>query len=143
MQTIASLNRMREQIDRQLRARHRTATALRKRIQTLSETIARLENELASLAGGALDRTPPSTVLDGRTRAARMKARMKGEKVRDIVIRILSDAGRPMRTEEILTEMSARGYRLVAQRPKKSLEVRLYTDPAFKKAGRACFALNT
>ena len=124
MSSIAELRKQRATIAREIERQRVRAERLRKRIKLKRSELGALEGELASLEGNG-------SVRSGRSPATR---RRRGKNQRDLVVEILTKAGKPMDLDQIVAAMRKRGYKFASKNPKRALSVTIYPDKAtFKK----------
>lgn len=108
-----------------------------KNILRIRQKIEVLEMEMADILQKAEKREPPLSVSVRNMRLPR-KAQPT---LRDMISRILEEAGEPLSVQEIYERSLASGYQWRSQDPINALNVKMYTDKTFKKASPGRFVL--
>ena len=78
---------------------------------------------------------------DGNALPPRPATKLLRPKLRDVLVPIFTQAGKPLRVPEILAGMAEVGFVLRSANPARAVAMKLYADKTFKTVGRGLFAL--
>lgn len=106
-----------------------------KKIMAIRRKMEVLEREMAEVLEKVKQREPPVSVSIRNMRLPR-KAQPS---LRELISKILSDAGRPLSVQDIYQASLNEGYQWRSQSPINALNVKMYTDRTFKKAAPGLF----
>ena len=128
------------ELKKALRIRTKAASAIQTKIAKLEANIARLKKQLDEILGGTSVKTK---VIHRKIKAQRKVKRVKNEcgTLKESLIKVLTQAGKPLHINDILKGLKAVGYKSGAKDIKKQVGVRLYTIKQFVKTAPGIFAL--
>lgn len=107
------------------------------KILRLRREIEVLESEMMEILKTAQKREPPVRVTVRNMRLPHAPQRS----LRELISEILRKARRPMSVQEIYAASLEAGYQWRSQEPINALNVKMYTDRTFKKAGPGLFVM--
>jgi len=113
------------------------ALAIRTKIDKLESMITRLHEQLQGILGG--EAVKPKAVRRKHRKAK--PAKNEGGGLKESLIKVLTQAGKPLHIDDILKGLKAVGHKTIAKDIKKQVGVRLYTSKDFLKTAPGTFAL--
>ena len=139
------------ELKKALRIREKTALSIRAKINKLDVKKIRLQKQLDEILGGkSVEGKAVRRKYRKRQKGRNVKAQRKGKRVRgksgtlkESLIKVLTQAGKPLHLNDILKGLKDVGYKSGAKDIKKQVGVRLYTIKQFVKTAPGIFALKT
>ena len=133
------------------------ALQIRTKIDKLEAIINRLHKQLQDILGSetvkpkAVRRkrrkvkvqVPQKVKAQGKVKLVKLVKRVKNEGggLKESLVKVLTQAGKPLHIDEILKDLKAVGHKTVAKDIKKQVGVRLYTGKEFLKTAPGIFTL--
>ena len=122
---------------------------IRTKIDKLEAIINRLHNQLQDILGSetvkpkAVRRKRRKVKAQGKVKLVKLVKRIKNEGggLKESLVKVLTQAGKPLHIDEILKDLKAVGHKTVAKDIKKQVGVRLYTGKEFLKTAPGIFTL--
>ena len=125
------------------------ALQIRTKIDKLEAIINRLHKQLQDILGSetvkpkAVRRKRRKVKAQGKVKLVKLVKRVKNEGggLKESLVKVLTQAGKPLHIDEILKDLKAVGHKTVAKDIKKQVGVRLYTCKEFLKTAPGTFTL--
>ena len=125
------------------------ALQIRTKIDKLEAIINRLHKQLQDILGSetvkpkAVRRKRRKVKAQGKVKLVKLVKRVKNEGggLKESLVKVLTQAGKPLHIDEILKDLKAVGHKTVAKDIKKQVGVRLYTGKEFLKTAPGIFTL--
>ena len=125
------------------------ALQIRTKIDKLEAIINRLHKQLQDILGSetvkpkAVRRKRRKVKAHGKVKLVKLVKRVKNEGggLKESLVKVLTQAGKPLHIDEILKDLKAVGHKTVAKDIKKQVGVRLYTGKEFLKTAPGIFTL--
>ena len=131
------------ELKKALNIRIKKASAIRTKIAKLEANIARLKKQLDEIMGGKAGKTK---VVRQKRRKVKTRQKVKRVKsksgtLKESLVKVLTQAGKPLHINDILKGLKAVGYKSGAKDIKKLVGVRLYAIKEFVKTAPGTFTL--
>jgi hypothetical protein len=122
------------------------ALAIRTKIDKLESIITRLHKQLQGILGGETVKIVKSKAVRRKYRKIKAQQKIKpvkneGGTLKEALIKVLSQAGKPLHINDILKGVKDAGYKSGAKDIKKIIGVRLYAIKEFIKTAPGTFTL--
>ena len=122
------------------------ALQIRTKIDKLEAIINRLHKQLQDILGSetvkpkAVRRKRRKVKAQGKVKLVK-RVKNEGGGLKESLVKVLTQAGKPLHIDEILKDLKAVGHKTVAKDIKKQVGVRLYTGKEFLKTAPGIFTL--
>src|SRR5450759_3042379 len=115
------------ELKKALNIRIKKASTIRTKIAKLEANIARLKKQLDEIMGGKSVKTKAvRRKIKARQKVKRVKN--EGGTLKESLVKVLAQAGKPLHINDILKGLKAVGYKTASKDIKKVAGIQLYTD---------------